>query len=334
MNHSSAKSTLIIALCTAAIGMTAGFWSLKNTSSNEVAKAQVNTKSFNNFKIDNSIIPLEEILGGGPPRDGIPAILNPKFINANADEGFIGSDTVISFTHNGETKAYPLKIIVWHEIVNDSLGGKPIAITYCPLCGTSMVFERTYGDDTFTFGVSGLLYNSDVLMYDHQTESLWSQLKMKAVAGNQVNTELTWLPSTEMSLGAWRKAYPDGHVLSKDTGFTRNYHQMGYQNYLNSPDNMFPVKFSRTELFRKEWVIGIKLDNSTKAYPLKTLRESTENTIIDTLNNTPMRITSNPSGEEIRIENIRTGDTIPHVKLYWFAWQAFYPETLLYTPEP
>ncbi len=138
----------------------------------------------NGFDVSNALIPREAILSGGPPRDGIPAIVRPRFDPASRAASFLkDEDLVVSVTVEDETRAYPLRILVWHETVNNVIRGQPLAITYCPLCGTAMVFDRRVGERTLDFGLSGLLYQSDVLMYDRQTESLWSQLAMQSVAG-------------------------------------------------------------------------------------------------------------------------------------------------------
>ena len=136
--------------------------------------------TINGFDVGNASIPVDEILPGGPPRDGIPAIDNPVFMDAQKATFLSEDDRVIGIARHGITRAYPIAILNWHEIVNDRIGQESIVVTYCPLCGTGMVFAA---GSALSFGVSGLLYNSDVLMYDRQTDSLWSQLKMEAVSG-------------------------------------------------------------------------------------------------------------------------------------------------------
>ncbi|MBT5928092.1 MAG: DUF3179 domain-containing protein, partial [Verrucomicrobia bacterium] len=133
----------------------------------------------NGFDLAESTIPVSEIVRGGPPRDGIPAIDNPKFLLSDAAQFLSDDELVIGLTRNGITRAYPLRIMLWHEVVNDTFGEEPVAVTYCPLCGTAVAFEAMIKDHKLTFGVSGLLFQSDVLMYDRQTESLWSQLLLK-----------------------------------------------------------------------------------------------------------------------------------------------------------
>jgi hypothetical protein len=281
----------------------------------------------NGFDVSNAIIPQEEILRGGPPRDGIPAIDKPRFTTAEAAAFMQSDDQVISVTMAGETRAYPLRILVWHEIVNDQIGGHSFAVTYCPLCGTAMVFDRQLGERTLSFGVSGLLYNSDVLMYDRETESLWSQLGMIAVSGPLVETPLEWLPSEQLTWVAWRELNPDGMVLSTETGHARDYGRLPYAGYEESPEIFFPVPEHRTELPRKAWVLGIVQDGQAKAYPLEKL--PAREPVTDHLNRKSIQIYYDPSTQLARITD-ENGRVIPSVRSYWFAWQAFYPKTELW----
>jgi hypothetical protein len=172
-----------------------------------------------------------EIIEGGPPPDGIPAIDRPRFVRA-ADVRFLRDrEAVIAVNVAGEDRAYPIRILIWHEIVNDTVGGIPVAITYCPLCNTAIVYDRRVGTDIVDFGTSGKLYNSDLVMYDRQTRSLWVQFLGRAVAGVQTGTQLRAYPAQTLSWGDWQKAHPTGWVLSKDTGFQRDYGLNPYPGY-------------------------------------------------------------------------------------------------------
>lgn len=284
--------------------------------------------SFNGFTVSNATIPTSEILSGGPGRDGIPSIDKPKFIRPSAANFLLPDDLVVSVTIGDKTRAYPLRILVWHEIVNDELAGQPIAVTYCPLCGTAMVFNRQIGNRTLSFGVSGLLHNSDVLMYDRQTDSLWSQLAMKAVSGPHVNTELEWLASEHLTWSAWKEKYPQGEVLSTQTGAQRNYSGSAYASYELSPDTMFPVATTRTELPKKDWVVGVIVDGVVRAYPLKSLPPGQP--VRDEINSAALEITFHPATQLAEVRRVESGEVLPSVKVYWFAWQAFYPQTGLW----
>lgn len=287
---------------------------------------------FNGFSVSNATIEIEHILSGGPPRDGIPAIDRPTFI-APAEAGYMrDNDEVVSIAVGDQTRAYPLRILVWHEIVNDTIAGEPVAVTYCPLCGTAMVFSRKVDKCTLDFGVSGLLHQSDVLMYDRQTESLWSQLAMKAVSGPHVGTPLKWLPSEQLTWAAWCAKHPQGKVLSADTGFRRNYSGPAYVSYKNSPDTMFPVPSRRKELPEKQWVIGVVVNGTARAYPVDALPPN--QTIHDTVNGIAIEITYHDKLQWIEVKEDGGGKALPSVKVYWFAWQAFYPKTELWSSPP
>lgn len=284
----------------------------------------------NGFDIANAIILPEEILSGGPGRDGIPSIDKPKFVSSRPALFLHDDDLVVSVTIDGETHAYPLRVLIWREIVNDEIQKQPIAVTYCPLCGTAMVFRRRFGEETLSFGVSGLLYQSDVLMYDRQTKSLWSQLAMKAVAGPSVNTPLEWLPSEQMTWKAWKEKYPHGEVLSTETGAQRDYSSSAYASYEQSPDTMFPVPTYRAELPKKDWVVGVIVDGVARAYPLKSLPAG--QTVRDQFNSSALEITFDPASQLAEVRRAESGEVLPSVKVYWFAWQAFYPKTELWKP--
>lgn len=290
--------------------------------------AQAQTK--NGFDLSKASINQEEILSGGPPRDGIPSIDRPRFIAAKKVDYLRDDDIVIGLVRGDTARAYPTRILVWHEIVNDMIDDDAVAVTYCPLCGTAMVFDRQIGGKVRTFGVSGLLYRSDVLMYDRESESLWSQLAMKAVSGPAVGNELTWLLSEHLTWKAWREKYPHGEVLSTDTGYNRNYKGEAYSSYFASDKTMFPVPHTRKELRNKTWVIGVIMDGKAKAYPVNDL--PTDNAIEDTVGSQQVIVRYDAEKRYPQIIGPR-GEQIPSVMVFWFAWQAFYPKTELWKTE-
>ena len=222
---------------------------------------------YNGFDISNSLIPKDDILSGGPPKDGIPAILHPKFEEANEAKWLNDDDLVSGFTYNGVKRAYPLRILVWHEAVNDRIGDLPFLVSYCPLCGSTLIFNREIGGKEYKFGISGLLYQSDVLFYDRETQSLWSQLEMKSVSGKMAGTDFIVLPSTLATWKEWREKYPDTLVLSRDTGFFRNYDRQPYSGYEESSTIMFPIKNKNNKFHPKEKVLVVFSGNRAKAYP-------------------------------------------------------------------
>ena len=172
-----------------------------------------------------------QILSGGPPPDGIPAIDHPRFERAGAVSWLRANEPVLAADVLGEARAYPVQILIWHEIVNDTVGGVPVAITYCPLCNTAIAYDRRVGGRVLDFGTSGKLYNSDLVAYDRQTQSLWVQFLGEAVAGAFTGTQLRAFPVATVSWGQWRSDHPTSWVLSRDTGYSRAYGTNPYPGY-------------------------------------------------------------------------------------------------------
>ncbi len=283
----------------------------------------------NGFDLSGALVPVEEIEQGGPPRDGIPAIDQPHFISAG-NAGFLSdSDRVLGIDHNGIRKAYAVKILNFHEIVNDRFGQEAIVVSYCPLCGTGMAFLAAADDSVHSFGVSGLLYNSDVLLYDRETDSLWSQLMKQAITGPLRGQHLQQITLSHTSWKDWRNRYPDTLVLSTDTGSRRNYERSPYDGYENSKNLYFPVRSMDTRYHPKEWVIGLSVGGMHKAYPFVELSR-TSGDIQDRLAGKELRIrydSLNRTGQVFTAD----GRELPTTISYWFAWLAFHPDSEVYT---
>lgn len=294
-----------------------------------ITPAGASSPSLNGFDLTHCTVPTDEILSGGPPRDGIPSIDHPQFVPAARVDYLRDDDIVIGLVRGDQARAYPLRILVWHEIVNDVIAGEPVAVTYCPLCGTSMVFDARVGGRRRSFGVSGLLYNSDVLMYDRQTESLWSQIAMKAISGPDAGKELTWLPSQQMTWRAWREKHQASQVLSLETGHDRDYTATAYASYFASDQTMFPVRRNRDELPSKAWVLGVVLNGRAKAYAIARLPDS--QTLTDKVGEHLITVRWNAAARHAQVHD-QNGREVPSVQAFWFAWQAFYPETQLWNP--
>ena len=214
-------------------------------------------------------IPLSEIMRGGPPRDGIPPIDDPKFISvSDAPDHLVDQEPVVTFEFNGEAKAYPIAILMWHEIVNDDVGGMPITVTYCPLCNTAIVFDRRVGDRVLDFGTSGNLRNSDLIMWDRQTESWWQQITGEAIVGELTDTMLTFLPANMISWVDFKESFPDGQVLSRDTGHVRDYDRPPYTGYDSLDQRPFLYSGPLDDrLLPMERIVGIDVGESAVAYP-------------------------------------------------------------------
>ena len=216
----------------------------------------------------------EEIISGGPPPDGIPPIDDPKFVSA-ADADFVRpQEPVLAVEVNADARAYPLQIMTWHEIVNDRIGGVPITVTYCPLCNTGIAFERPRIDgELLDFGTSGKLYNSNLVMYDRQTETYWAQATGLAILGPLAGHQLEFIPARILSFGDWRAAHSDGLVLSRDTGHSRPYGENPYVGY-DSSGNPFLFSGERdTRLGQTDRVLGLAIGGDVVAFPYAELRD-------------------------------------------------------------
>ena len=227
-----------------------------------LAQSDLNT----NFQIND--IPLNEILSGGPGKNGIPALTDPEFISIAESE--ISDDITVIFVENeGEQKIYPYSILVWHEIVNDEVGGKPLAVTFCPLCGSAIVFDREVDGETLEFGVSGFLYESNLLMYDKGfDESLWSQSLGRAVVGTKTGESLEYFPLQLMTYKEARERFPDALVLSENTGYSRDYNSNPYFDYEKDDNTLFPVSVDDNRYPAKEVFYIVPLEGNSVAVRL------------------------------------------------------------------
>jgi len=289
---------------------------------------QLQAGEINGFELSGALIPEDEILHGGPPKDGIPALNNPQITVAFQDTPLKKDDIVIGVSHGGISRAYPIRILNWHEVVNDRLDDLSIVVTYCPLCGSAVVFDAKVRGKTLQFGVSGLLYNSDVLLYDRSTSSLWSQLEGRAISGPYKGEKLVMLSSEHTTWEDWRKKKAHTSVISFDTGFARNYSRDPYQGYSNTKKLYFPVKFRAKGIHPKERVIGIQLGNESKAWPFKDLHQ-TSNAITDILGGEKIKIFFDKKSQSAQIRDVK-GKLLPSTTLFWFAWSAFHPNTKIY----
>ncbi len=277
------------------------------------------------FNQDEANIPLDEIHSGGPPKGGIPAIDQPRFIAAS-DAGFVSDDSrVLGLVERGIAKAYPIDIMNWHEIVNDRFAGEPVVITYCPLCGSGVAFSAMIAGKAATFGVSGLLYNSDVLLYDRETETLWSQILGRAVAGPLQGTPLKMLPLVESTWGEWRSENTNSLLLSRETGFRRDYDRDPYAGYQDSDGVWFPVAKKDPRFHPKERVLGVTYGGQARAYPFSELSRL-KGELQDSLGGKRFTIRYDVRNETARLIE-REDEDIKAIQSFWFAWYAFHPKT-------
>ena len=291
--------------------------------------------SLNGFDLSDTLVPAREILRGGPPRDGIPALDAPRFLSAaEAAREVKDDDRVLGLALGGEAHAYPIAIMNWHEIVNDTIAGLPVVVTYCPLCGSGIAFERRIDGRTRRFGVSGLLYNSDVLLYDRESESLWSQLLGRAVSGPMKGRRLVPIALEHTRWGRWRTGHPGTRVLSRRTGYDRDYDRDPYAGYRRSRRLVFPVAGTDRRYHPKETVVGLVIDGRARAWPFSELAR-VASPLRDRLAGRPLRVEFDVADGSARIVD-GEGRRLAAVTAFWFAWIAFHPDTEVFhaTREP
>jgi len=286
-------------------------------------------ESKNGFVLDGALVPVNQILQGGPGRDGIPSLDNPVFVNAVDAKFLRPADRVLGVEINGVARAYPVRVLNYHEIVNDSIDSQAIVVTYCPLCGSGMAFSATISDTRLEFGVSGLVYNSDVLLYDRHSGSLWSQIKKTAVTGPMKGTKLDAIPLAHTSWRDWQARHPNTLVLSMDTGFRRNYRISPYSNYSRTGKLYFPVAEENRQYRRKSVVLGLEIDGQFKAYPFDELKQGPAQ-FIDEFQGQRFEVTYDNKNQTARIVD-DDGNELPTLLAFWFAWYAFHPDTGIYT---
>ena len=287
-------------------------------------------------------VPLNEIISGGPAKDGIPSIDHPKFLSIEDAETFLADDEPgIAVSLDGIDRFYPFQILLWHEIVNDDFNGRRVLVTYCPLCRSGIVFDPTVFTERVEFGTSGKLWNSNLVMYDRKTDSLWPQVLGEAVVGEATGQMLPVLPSDQVLFGDWKAAHPDGEVLSRNTGVNREYGYDPYgEDYYTTPGIYFPVNVEDDRLDQKALVFGIVVDDQAKAYDLASVREAGE--VEDAFAGKTFVLRYEPEIEAVRMyekkftegnEEEETLERVNPFTTFWFAWAAAHPDTaLFFTP--
>ena len=311
-------------------------------------------------------IRLEEIVWGGVRKDGIPALINPTLIAPSA-AAYTDNELVFGIEINGDARAYPLRILNWHEMFNDVIGGVPVALAYCTLCGSGILYETLLPSaaEPLIFGSSGFLYRSNKLMYDQGSNSLWNQFTGRPVVGPLTGSgiELKVRPVTITTWKNWRQLNPKTKVLSLDTGYNRDYRPgRAYGEYFEGPDLMFPALVPDTLLKPKDFVFALRAGAVEKAWPLSAFKEGA--VINDTVGPLDVVLIGNTATRTVRAymadgldfkaiadqpNTITAGDTIWKVEedalvnkggqrlkrlaghiAYWFAWRGFRPEATLY----
>jgi len=287
----------------------------------------------NGFDLSDSLIPESEIRYGGPPRDGLLAIDQPKFASKLILKGLPKNERALVIEMGKEKKAYPFTILNWHEVVNDVIDGKKIIVTFCPLCGTGMVFEpRSQNKESrnkellFGFGISGLLYKNNVLLYDRGTKSLWSQVMMKAITGKMKGARLKLLRSSIVNLHDYVKQTPEVRILSRKTGHYRDYSKNPYKDYEQSKEILFPQKDIDHSHHPKEWTLLLKSKADTLLVPLTKLDPKKKKIRIKL---GPVRFSLYYNVEN-RTFKCDLPPEIDCVAGYWFTLRSFYPKATVF----
>lgn len=300
------------------------------------------------FDLSTSLIPSDEIVAAGFPKDGLPAMVEPAVFTRDEAELYarelrkahqgkflVDGDRVIGVCINGAARAYPISILNWHEVVNDTLGGVPIVVTYNPLCDSAVVFERRVGGETLTFGVSGLVYNSNLLMYDRQPggkgESLWSQLQFRAVTGPAAarGERLTLVPAALLHWADWQAAHPDASVLAPDRSRSKIYKRT-YQPYFGDDKLRFDVSpLPPDRLPRKTPVLAVRAGDAWRVFKWPEILRDSE------LNKSP-DLPTTIDGVQVRLHVRRKpdvmwatredGEPLQTVSALWFAWYAMHSD--------
>jgi hypothetical protein len=300
------------------------------------------------FDLSTCLVSRETLLAAGFAKDGLHALLDPPTLTAAEVEAantkahgkfLVPGDRVVGVAWNGETRAYPLRILAWHEVVNDTLAGRPIAVTYSPLCDSVAVFDRRVATETLTFGVSGLLYNSNLLMYDRRPEgrgeSLWSPLQFRAVAGPAAAAgwRLEVIPAAVMRWGDWRSRHPETRVLAAAPGMAREYQREPYASYFGSDRLRFPVRPLPPPdgPAYKTRVVVVGVHGVRGVFPLSTIaaRADANGVWRTALGGSPLRFIYREPPASVWVETDEPHPALETVYCFWFAWYALHPDEAL-----
>ena len=290
-------------------------------------KVDIVRDTFRFSSLSKKSVSLDDLHQGCPARDCIPSIDDPKFVSA-ADATYVADDDIIiAISFGGEHRAYPTRILDHHEIVNDTIADTPLAITWCPLCGSAVGVRRDVGDTITEFGVSGVLYNSDLVFYDRETQTLWDQVEAKGIVGPLTGKTLDLVPVTMTRWSRWREAHPDTLVLSTDTGFEEDYSGDPYAEYRSTDRLFFPVAQRDNDVFPKTVVYGFEIDGDSVAYTEDLLRE--HGTYKHEIDGEAAAVVMRDDGSVI-LELGNSGALYAPIRLFWFAWYTFHPKTQLF----
>ena len=279
------------------------------------------------FNLDGLTVPRIRLVSTGGGRDGLSSLVDPPVVTARAAEALAGDARVVGVAINGEARAYPVAILNWHECINDTLGGVPIAVVFCPLCDSVSVFDRRPPGhaEPLDFGIAGLLLNSNLVLYDRTDDALWSQVKMEALSGPYAGQRLRHLDGWELAtFSSWRTEHPEGTVVSGKFDSEYDFHEPRLTGYLDHDGLKFPVASTDKRLPVKEPVIGLRRGEQAKAWPVAWIRRQPDGRVIEPWAGGTVELAGSEDGG---IDVVRVPEGTGVVHTLWFAWAAFYPGT-------
>jgi Protein of unknown function (DUF3179) len=265
------------------------------------------------FDVTRHVIALDQIESGGPPKNGIPALDRPAFVSASeADRTLKAEDIILGVQFGGVAKAYPVRILNWHEVVNDDVGEQPVLISWCPLCGSGVVYDPLVEAQRYTFGVSGLLHQQNLLLFDRGTESLWSQLRAQAITGPLAGTSLRLLPVSTTTWRSWKAEHPQTLVLSFQTGYKRDYARDPYRDW--------PLD--------RRLALVISNKGQTKIYPYSELKKAGPS-LQDELGGVALTIRFDAKQQSATVQAL-SPDSPPHFVAFLGNVRAFFPSAAIF----
>ena len=280
------------------------------------------------FDVTDLRIAPKHLRRGGPPKDGIPALRDPRTTPVSRARFLLPKERVVGVSVNGRSRAYPLSVLNWHEIVNDTLGGVAIAVIYCPLCDSVSVLDRRLGGKTMEFGVSGLLYNSNVIPYDRTDQALWSQVGVSAISGPSAGGSLRHLPFELVSFQYWKQRHLKSTVITAETGYRRDYGRNPYAGYFRTGRVWFPLTRRDSRLKPKARVVGVRVGKLVRAYPLSALRQAPAGRVRQPFPAGDLILQAVGDEGQVRILALPKNAAVVHT--FWFAWAAIHPETTIW----
>jgi hypothetical protein len=287
------------------------------------APAVAADSSLNGFSLDGALVHRQEIRAGGPSRDGIESVDGPEFVGVKEAHWVIERNPVLGVVVGGEARVYPIHLIEPHQIVNDEVGGVPIVVTYDPLMAVPRAYRREVGGRTLSFGVSGLVHNSNFLLYDRETESLWVQFTGAAISGPLAGKKLERIPMPQELLRTWLGRHPRSRVLSRPRPTKIDYRYSRYSRYILQDKIIFPVKARDDRFHAKELVLGVVVGGRVRAY-LGSLVTKAGGKVEDDLDGKKIVLVYS---SEDGIYSYDVAEGVEVTEAYWFAWKAFHPDT-------